>query len=501
MTFFKSVLMGGFIRLSTLVFGFLSSVIVARVLGADENGIVAYSIWLATTAASVADLGLPNALSRYGDGYRDGVDWKDQASTLFLPFVATSLALTAAFVLWGALRHGQDAQDDALFWFTTAALLIAVALAAYTGAVARGLREIHVSSIETLIGCLLQVPAVLVGAWWFGVPGAIFGYILRYLPQAIGVARYVDPRRMRSVQVPRRVTTMARDAWVSNLLGMLIWTRLEFVFIGFYCDSYQLGYYTVGMSLASLMIQLPLQLSAEIVPFLGRLHDDENHAEIERLYRGMARAMALLMFPICLGGAAITPRLLVVLFGAEFEPAARMSEVLVALSAASALATVPTSLLMSREKTNVLLRAAPVAGGAMILGLLVVVPFGAGLGAAWVRGAIHLAWFLGLALFVQRVMRLSLPTGALLKTLAAAIACALAARMTVDELPHVAGIVAAVGVGAVVYVFVLRITRAIDLSEMDGVVGVLDRMPSGAARRVLAFALAVVDPHVKVAAR
>jgi O-antigen/teichoic acid export membrane protein len=52
-----------------LVTGFASSIIAARLLGPEANGIIAFSLWLSATGALVAELGAPKATIR-----RKGVD-------------------------------------------------------------------------------------------------------------------------------------------------------------------------------------------------------------------------------------------------------------------------------------------------------------------------------------------------------------------------------------------------------------------------------------------
>lgn len=501
MSYFRAAMAGGVTRLSTLIFGFASTIIVARVLGAEQNGIVAYAIWLSTTAVGIAELGIGNVLTRYGDGYRFGVDWKDQSGTLFLPFAVATTAMTLAFVGWGLIQYGHGDVADAVFWFATAVLAAVTGLAVFAGSIARGLRRWGEASRDVLIGCLLQVPAVFVGAWYFGVPGAICGYLVRNLPQAISLRHYVDPRRLRSIVLSKPLKSYARDSWLSNLSGMLIWTRVEYIFIGFYCDNLQIGYYTIGLSLASLMNQLSMQLSGEIVPFLGRHHDDDDHDEIKKIYQSMSRMMALLMFPLCLGGAAITPELVSTLFGAAFVPATRVSELLVAMSAVSALATVPASLIASRERTDVFVWATPLAGFLMVTGLAVTVPFGEGLAAAAVRSVVHGLWFVGLTFFVWRTFRIALPIASLTRILISAAACAVAARLTIVSVPGPLGIVAAIGVGAIVYLLSLRLTRAFADLDRDDFAAMAVPEDRNALQRLLLVAVDFLAPHAGRAER
>jgi O-antigen/teichoic acid export membrane protein len=51
--------------LLSLVAGFGSSVIVARLLGVEGAGIVAYALWIMTVATLLSDFGMPQAVLRF----------------------------------------------------------------------------------------------------------------------------------------------------------------------------------------------------------------------------------------------------------------------------------------------------------------------------------------------------------------------------------------------------------------------------------------------------
>ena len=49
----------------SLVFGFASSIVVARLLGPEGAGEVSFALFIAMTVSLMANLGLPNVLLRY----------------------------------------------------------------------------------------------------------------------------------------------------------------------------------------------------------------------------------------------------------------------------------------------------------------------------------------------------------------------------------------------------------------------------------------------------
>lgn len=62
--------------LLSLLAGLASSIVVARLLGVEGAGAVAYALWIMTAATLASDLGIPQALLRFAaqeEGERAGV--------------------------------------------------------------------------------------------------------------------------------------------------------------------------------------------------------------------------------------------------------------------------------------------------------------------------------------------------------------------------------------------------------------------------------------------
>src|SRR5262249_46833902 len=60
-----NTLYGAIASLSTVLGGFVSNVLAARMLGVEAAGIVAFATWAITVGAMLGDLGAPGALARY----------------------------------------------------------------------------------------------------------------------------------------------------------------------------------------------------------------------------------------------------------------------------------------------------------------------------------------------------------------------------------------------------------------------------------------------------
>ena len=84
-----------------LVMGFACSIVAARLLGPEANGIIAFSLWIATTGALIAELGtgvillrkLPELRSQgYGEERRRGF-----AAYLAIPTVISTVERSSFF--------------------------------------------------------------------------------------------------------------------------------------------------------------------------------------------------------------------------------------------------------------------------------------------------------------------------------------------------------------------------------------------------------------------
>ncbi|WP_148663762.1 oligosaccharide flippase family protein, partial [Agrobacterium pusense] len=220
--------------LASLIAGFGSSIIVARVLGVNGSGIVAYALWIMTAATLVSDLGLPQALLRFA---AKGSDSERIALLRALTrrfALSTGLLATvmAGFAMW---RYSTGSPATAWVWMATAGLFLCYAYSTLSLGVAQGLGHFRQTSVNTVAGCLIQPVSVAVGAVFLGPAGAILGQMVRHLPQALGLRRYFAfEAAPADYSVPSAVNTYARNNWMSGGLAALLSSRVELAVIGAY---------------------------------------------------------------------------------------------------------------------------------------------------------------------------------------------------------------------------------------------------------------------------
>lgn len=471
----------------SLVFGFLSSVIVARLLGAEGTGTVAFGLWVAMTASTVANLGVPAILTRYMPTYDcpgnpGGGLARAVLKRFAVPFALTTLALIG-YVAW-TMQNGAVSEYSPGVWAMIIFLFIAYGLAAVAEAAARGLNRFDETTRLAFYGCLIQVPLIIVGAYFFGIVGALAGYVVRHVPQAFRLLHYIRKRPEPGTYVQDKMRAHGRNDWFSDVVGLLVWGRIEILFIGLYFSTTEIGYYAAGLTLAGLVVQLPTQMVAALTPHIGRHHDNRDVARINQTYQRVMRWLTILIVPVCFGGAAIMPVLLPLLFGNEFTPAVAMAAVVVASAFTTALSLVPALTIGARERSDFYLYSTPVVAALSICALALAVPHSGGLGAAWVRFAIHGIWLTWLVAFCWLRLDIRLNLLELAKIGLSGLLCAASAFAVLQSVYGMTGLVLAVTAGALAYFAALRLFHCIPKEDVQALA---DNLPSVLPNRLARF--------------
>src|SRR6478736_3672288 len=170
--------MNGAAGMLLLLTGFLSSIITARLLGPEANGIVAFSLWLVVTGASIAELGSSITLSTTLPQLQaEGFDAKRRrgfASLLVSVMVCSTIVLLALYTLFfltsEKLHWAETAPSVA---YVTAALFFVQAIGSFVKFYLIGERRLgDFMRLATLV-CVLQLVGVAGGAILHGVEGVL----------------------------------------------------------------------------------------------------------------------------------------------------------------------------------------------------------------------------------------------------------------------------------------------------------------------------------------
>lgn len=500
-TFVRSSVLNVIAGLSTTCAGFLSTILVARVLGVEGAGVVAFASWLVTMAVVVADLGIPGALARFlpelrGSG-RDG-DARGLTGLLLRRLSVVLIAITLGFSGYAAatawLRPGPEVIDGGnyrdvwLFWALVAVSCLTQGLASFANGYLKGREAFRHIAVLAVVGGTVQVLATLIGVRLFGIAGALAAAAIgALLPAAVGVAVALRAGGAIEPKLKQRVDRFAWETWGSYLVMSFAWSRMEIFFLERSWGSEAAGIFSVSLNLTNLATQAPMLLTGAFLPFLSRHSAGQGTPKTREAYATGMRLMALIVFPACIGVAAIAPKLLPALFGPDFARAIPTAMVLLAAASVTATASIATTYLFAVERTRVVFASGALGAAlAIVVGLAIVPTYGA-IAAAIGRGAIQVFVVLVTLWYIQRHLGCRTPFRSLGLLLLAALACGAAAFVVVSGVPGAASLPLAIAAGGCVYGLSLRILRPLPSADLGHLTAACEGLPGWAGRPLVAF--------------
>lgn len=480
--------------------GLISTLLIARVLGVEGAGVVAFAVWIAHTGASFADVGMSMCLMRYvPELHARGQEMLAEPLAAAM-FRIVALVLAISVIALTALSYGLPGSLDGTAWSLVGVLMVVQTLSALYIAYLKGRQQFDRTAALAWKSSLCQISVLIVGLASFGTNVALVAYVAgALLPFLLSLRLLAAPAYI-PADLRRRVLVFASVNWVTTVIGGLIWRRAEILFLQMFWGFASVGLFSAGLALSSVATLLPALLLGALLPHfssqIGRERMDEMHAT----YAAVTRLMGTLVFPICFGVAAICPVLVPMLYGAQFAAAIPSAMILAVGAAIGIAAATNTNVLFGLERVHILLSANVLGLLLMILfGLTVVPRFGVE-GAALTRVVVQGAVVAIECWYVVHRLGFKSPMGALLKAAIAASLCGAAAFAIVMFVGGPASLLLAVPTGALIYFGLLRKFRVLEAEDRRLLMNAALRIPA-AVRAPVLFLISIVAPLGEAAAR
>ncbi|MBX7450653.1 flippase [Mycolicibacterium sp. 3033] len=458
--------------------GFVGNAVVARLLGPERLGVFAYVVWCVTVAATVASIGIDVVQQRFLPNLR-AEGRGDEADGLI---GATTRAAMVAMVVVGIVLIGYlVGPGKGALAGTSPDVVIAVAAVWFVSwklgdlylFYLRGEQRFGEVAKLSAVSALLKVLMFALGAWLFGIPGALVGYIAGNLLPASRVFRLLGRKPRVTPTLRREVIRFALGSWAVGVIGSLVFGRTQVVFLEHYSTLTAVGLFAAAVTVAEMAVQLPPMLLSALLPRFSEQHGAGDQEHMLRLYRTTTALIAMVIVPLCLGLAAVASVLIPALFGAEYADAVPAAVVLLIAAAVSALGVTTLYLLYSTGKTAFLV----ISNG---LGLVVTIALGFVLipryglmGAAWSRAIAQVLVVLLETWYVTAKLGFRPPYRVLGALSAAAVTQAAVAYLISTQWGGPVSLAVAIPAAIVVYFVALRalsVTSMVDPGLMNRLV-------------------------------
>jgi len=455
-------------RLTSAVFW----VLVARRLGAQSLGSIAFALSLYSFFELLSSLGLGSVLTRDVAKNRDAAG-QYFGHTLIIGS-ATALLLTAILALTGYLLQ-PNPQTQRLVWIMALALPLS-GLLTFGRALLISAEKMVPVTIATVVENVFQLAA----AWMalgrgFGVEMVVWIMVVGKLMATSIMAYSAATRVMRPVwkisgsltsylfkQVPLFVTVSILNSIFWSLAVILL-TRLQ--------GEVQAGYFSAAYKLVTFILILAMAYGQAMFPVSARLAHDPAQPDLHaRLLRKSLKLMLIIFLAAAAGLSLLSTPIVRWLYGPEMTPAAPVLAWLAWLLVPYGLVPILAYTLVSHHRQRNDLQANFTGAAVLTLALVVLIPMRGAQGAAMAMVAGALAFFMVEFLAVHRWI---VPLGVGLRLLWPFVGVGLMAGsvLFLQAWPLLLRIAA----GAAVYLIFLWCTQAIGTREVEVLKTVISR--------------------------
>lgn len=305
---------------STFAIGFVSSIVIARVLGPADRGLLAIMVTVPAVTLSLVSLGLPTAIL-YFSSRRETSQNAVLGNNLAFGLLLGAVAVPAFWLLHGPIADVFSSGRGGELWVLASLLLPLTFLDwATTNQLIGGLRfglfnlVLVFSKLASLV-----VAVVLLEVFHLGLRAALIAALtIPVLDVAITLAillRRTRPRLDRGLF--RRMVGYGGRAQLGVIFHAVNY-RFDVLILQAFAPLRVVGYYVVAQILAELVIYLGLAFQTSVLPLVS--HYDGDERQTQTTLSALRHHGALSIVAIA-GNAIIAPLILLFAYGNGFRPA------------------------------------------------------------------------------------------------------------------------------------------------------------------------------------
>jgi O-antigen/teichoic acid export membrane protein len=462
----------------------VAGILIARLLGPDGAGRVAYLLWLSDTVATFANFGFQTTLTRFSADLR-GQGKPHQAAFLARWVFLRSIALMLAGlgVLGTIALFSGDWRALHSAWMVLTVYYCLQGLNLLYQAFLAGCQRFALIARVNLASGLLLVAGVAVGTYAFGVPGAIGGYLA-----GVALPAFLSLSMVRTApcdvdlkpSLRRQVWSYAFYTWLAAVISAFVWSRMEFFFLKHYWGAHEVAMFSVGLSLAALAQQSMIFFSGFLMPHFSELHGRHDMLTLKNQYARVTRLMAFILAPTCFLLAAVTPVLLPQIYGKSFSPAVAPAIVTIAFSVIG-FASAGSSVLYAMERTRFIALAGLLGAVLSVMACFIVIPQAGAVGAAWSRGIVQFLMIVITVWYFLMRLHMAYPIKAIVQIASCAAFPSLAAYAVLRWQPNPVMIPILLLIGGGVYLILIHVLRVMPEEDYFALVRGAERFSSAAA--------------------
>ena len=444
--------------------GLLTLVLARFLLGQSEYGLLGSALAVLGVAQLFGDLGIGKSAAKYVTDYREKAPGQvPHVLRAAIGFRLVAVALVGgAFVLFGGPIARLVGQPEIAPLLALGAGYVAVhSLFTFSMVLFQGYNRVDYSAIVRAVGTVGRLLLAVGGVVLLGgAAGALAGYIVGYgVGALVGLAllyrhcyREATPAESAEPGLARRVLRYSVPLTATRGANVLD-KRVDVILVGYFMSPLAVGYYYLAKQIVDFVQTPAASLGFTISPTYGEEKAAGDTSRAASLYETTLRHTLLLYVPAAAGMVLVAEPALRLVFGADWVPAAPVLQVFSLYVVLQAVSFITSDALDYLGRATERAYAKGITSVAnFLLNLLLIPTFGvAGAAAATV---VTFAGYTGVNVWVIH-NELSLPTGRILRHLAAVVsvtaAMSVAVWLALSATPGSLAVVVAIPLGIAVW--------------------------------------------------
>jgi O-antigen/teichoic acid export membrane protein len=486
----KNTVYNFLVKAIALAFAFIASVVVARFLGPEKYGVYSFVIWFLTMVGLLVNLGIPTTITKYVSEYWGRKDYSAGGSILRRLFrfelVAGVVVSLALFLMAPTIAGWYNNPDLTLYLRVASLVILPLGLMFLYNGFFSGLQRFDLIARVNAVVFPATLGIILLVLYFGGKIEWLVG--VSVVANLLLVACYLYFKKTKFAFIKKGASTQdfggrllkfSASVFVVVVLDAIVWERFGIFFLSIFSTSSEIAFYNVAFILSSrTMILLPGALTGILLPAMSEVYGTGDKEELARVHSNSTRYLAMLAFPLCLGGIAIAGQLLPALYGPSFQPASFIFAILILGGTVGSVATSSSSLLYGAELQRIVVRVGTLSALVIVLASWLLVPVLGAKGAAFASALAQITGGLALIIYAYKsYMKQKFPGSSLMRTFLASALMAVVAFLMSESAKGLWGVIFALIISFPLYILSLFLTHSLTPEDVELVQAAVGRLP------------------------
>ena len=295
-------------------------------------------------------------------------------------------------------------------------------------------------------------------------------------------------------QVPKelkiRIRRFCFEAIGIQLLMAVVWDRSEMIFLRAFSSIEQIAFYSVSFGLASNLLTVP-RIFGGATGITLMVESSRDPSRVDSIVRNACRYLALVVFPVHLGAAAVTNLAVRFAYGPRYAGAVPVLIVASILAIPRGFQEIPEILMRAADRQKILFYWLCVTGVLNLALDAALIPHFGAVGAAWGNGLAQAFGVMASWRQARKAYRFSFPVVSALRFGLASLVMAAIAFAIGHAIPRLPGLILAVVTAVPSYILLVKVLRALSPEDELRLTPIGNRLPGGmrlAYLKTIAFA-------------